>query len=264
MDIVPGYWEHISMVWEGLKQANTLNKDIAAIWLDIADAYGSIPHQLIFLALRRYGISKSWISLIENYYEGLWSKSHDPSSSSSWHRHEKGIFAGCTISIILFLAGINVLLEYIQQVDFQGFVLSSNVALPLVRGFMDDLTLMATKVDETNTLLQRSSIALAWGRMSWRVKKSRCIIINKGDVWLHTPFLVQPSSEIIPSIHGMPIKFLGRVIDSSLSDKEQVMKLEEKVKSGLIIIDKSGHYGVDKVWILQFLFLPQLRWLLMI
>ena len=125
---------------------------------------------------------------------------------------------------------------------------------------MDDLTLMATKVDETNTLLQRSSVALAWGRMSWRVKKSRCIIINNGDVSFHTPFSVhssfkgKPSSEIIPSINGMPIKFLGRVIDSSLSDKEQVMKLEEKVKWGLNIIDKSGHYGVDKVWILQFLF----------
>ena len=62
----------------------------------------------------------------------------------------------------------------------------------------------------------------------------------------------------------MPIKFLGRVIDSSLSDKEQVLKLVEKVQSGLNIIDKSGHYGVDKVWILQFLLLPQLRWLLMI
>ena len=31
---------------------------------------------------------------------------------SSWHQHFKGIFAGCTLSIILFLAGINVVIEY--------------------------------------------------------------------------------------------------------------------------------------------------------
>jgi len=138
MESVPGCWEHMSRVWEGLKQANTQNRDIATIWLDIADAFGSIPHQLIFLALQRYGISKSWIDIVKNYYEGLWSRSNSISAPSSWHRHEKGIFAGCTISIILFLAGINIILEYIQQVDFQGFITSSQVSLPLVRGFMDD------------------------------------------------------------------------------------------------------------------------------
>ena len=59
------------MVWEGLKQANTQNKNIAVIWLGIANAYGSIPHQLIFLALEWYGVSKSWVDIVKNYYEGL-------------------------------------------------------------------------------------------------------------------------------------------------------------------------------------------------
>ena len=256
------------MVWEGLKQANTQNRDIATIWLDIANAYGTIPHQLIFLALQRYGISKTWIDIVRNYYEGLWSKSHSDCSPSSWHRHEKGIFAGCTISIILFLAGFNIILEYTQQVDFQGFITSAKISLPLVRGFMDDLSLMATKVPQANILLQRSSTALAWARMEWRVKKSRCMIIREGNVICETPrFVKQPSSnvmDVIPSIRGMPIRFLGRIINESLSDRDQVTMLVDKVESSLSIIDKSYHYGVNKVWILQFLLLPQLRWLLMI
>ena len=150
MDSVPGCWEHMSMAWEGLKQANTQNRDIATIWLDIANAYGTIPHQWIFLALQRYGISKTWIDIVRNYYEGLWSKSHSDCSPSSLLRHEKGIFAGCTFSIILFLAGFNIILEYTQQVDFKGFVASAKISLPLVRGFMDDLSLMATKLPQAN------------------------------------------------------------------------------------------------------------------
>jgi len=44
---------------------------------------------------------------------GLWSKSFYPTAQSSWHQHFKGIFIGCTLSIILFLSGINIVIEYV-------------------------------------------------------------------------------------------------------------------------------------------------------
>ena len=52
MENIPGCWEHIAMVWDALKDARLNQKDLVSIWLDIANAYGSISHQLIFLALR--------------------------------------------------------------------------------------------------------------------------------------------------------------------------------------------------------------------
>ena len=58
-------------------------------------------------------------------------------ATSSWHRHQRGIFAGCTVSIILFLAGMNVLLEYSLHPNFPRFVINRN-PLPLVWVFMDD------------------------------------------------------------------------------------------------------------------------------
>ena len=50
-----GCWEHMSMVWSALKDARKRGKSIAVLWLDLANAYGSVPHQLIIFALRRYG-----------------------------------------------------------------------------------------------------------------------------------------------------------------------------------------------------------------
>ena len=148
MENIPGCWEHIAMVWDALKDARLNQKDLVSIWLDIANAYGSISHQLIFLALRRYGIPEKWISIIEKYYHGLWSKSTSESAKSNWHRHEKGIFTGCCISIILFLAGMNIIIEYICNTDVQGFRSSSEVLMPLIRGFMDDLNLLTVRVEE--------------------------------------------------------------------------------------------------------------------
>ena len=99
MEKVPGCWEHLSMVWHALKEARTHKSTLATIWLDIANAYGSIPHKLIIFALRRYGVSPQWIRLVENYYKGIFSKSFSESATSAWHRHHRGIFAGSTLSI---------------------------------------------------------------------------------------------------------------------------------------------------------------------
>ena len=44
------------LVWEELKNCKLNISNVAAVWLDIANAYGSVPHQLIFKALERYGI----------------------------------------------------------------------------------------------------------------------------------------------------------------------------------------------------------------
>ena len=51
MSKVPGCWEHMSLVWNELKEIKSKKSNITSVWLDIANAYGSIPHQLIFLVL---------------------------------------------------------------------------------------------------------------------------------------------------------------------------------------------------------------------
>ena len=111
MEKVPGSWEHMSVVWDALKNAKKGKGDLAAIWLDVANAYPSVPHQLIFLALKRYGVPEHWVNLFRAYYGGLWSISRSVSCPSGWHHHQRGLFVGCPASIILFLSAINVVIE---------------------------------------------------------------------------------------------------------------------------------------------------------
>ena len=108
MEKIPGCSEHLSLVWHALKEARAKNSNLAVIWLDIANTYGSILHKLIVFSLHRYGVSPQWIRLIQTYHEGNFSKSLCESATSAWHRHNQGIFGGCTLSIILFLAGMNI------------------------------------------------------------------------------------------------------------------------------------------------------------
>ena len=159
MEKIPRCWEHLSMVWHALKEARAQKSNLAVIQLDIANAYGSIPHKLIVFALHRYGVSPQWIRLIETYYKGIFSKSFSQSATSSQHRHQQGIFAGCTLSIILFLAGMNIILEYSMQARVPQFT-TNNTALPLLRAFMDDLSLTSSTISGIQTQLSRCINAL--------------------------------------------------------------------------------------------------------
>ena len=263
MEATPGCWEPMSMVWAALKESRVHKKSCATIWLDIANAYGSIPHELIFLALKRYGVSDHCITLIRNYYSGLWTKCFTDNCFSSWTCHERGIFAGCTLSIILFLCGMNIIIEYTLQADARNFITSANVALPLARAFMDDLALMTENVPDAQKVLERCTKALSWARMKFRPDKSRSIVLHKGKSMNVSPFSADPTASaatFIPSIHKNPVKFLGRIIDGSLEDFKRTDELSTKLTDGLILIDKSKHNGPAKLWILHHLLMPRIRW----
>ena len=122
---------------------------------------------------------------------------------------------------------------------------------------MDDMFLMSPSIPPTKVLLDHCAIALIWARMSFRASKSRSVVIHKGKVIDISPFSFKV--KIIPSIHATPIRFLGRTIDFTVSDKHSVGEFVTEVLSGLKLINKSCHKGRHKVWILQNMLIPRLR-----
>ena len=161
----------MSMVWNELQSSKPENGNLAAVWLDIANAYGVPEH---------------WIKLIRNYYKSLWSISKSASAPSSWHHHLRGILIGCiNYSIILFLSAINVVIEYICNCYvFADVKLNS----PCTKAFMDDLFLQSSSVNNTEFLLHRCTCVLSWARLSFRASKSRSIVIRNGKVLDVSPF----------------------------------------------------------------------------
>ena len=193
------------------------------------------------------------------YYGGLWSKSFSPSASSDWHQHEKGIFIGCTLSIILFLSGINVVIEYVCS--------GEEFTTPPLKAFMDDISLLSESPTELQRLLDKCVKVLDWAGMSFRASKSRCLVIKDGKCVNELLQVCNPktlSIESIPSISTTPIKFLGRVIAASLSDVDQVACFSKAVCVSLTAIDQCHLKGIQKVCILHHLLIPRARWPLLI
>ena len=92
---------------------------------------------------------------------------------------------------------------------------------------MDNLNIMPSTICSARTLLSCCAIAQKWAALTFTPDKSRSIVIIKKKSMSTTPCSVllqtEPSDFIsfIPSIHSRPVKFLGRIIDRSISDESE-------------------------------------------
>ena len=127
---------------------------------------------------------------------------------------------------------------------------------------MDDVSLMTTSTSASKIALQRTVVALKWARMKLKPLKSRSRVIKGGKCLDEEPF--QDAGEIIPSIQKKPLKTLGRVYNSSVTDRQAQDDLKKKIKELVQKIDKSLLSGIMKVWVYQNLSLAMIVWPLMI
>ena len=258
---VPGCWEHTSMVWNALRDAKSSKNALAVLWLDLANAYGSVPHKLIEFALKRYQVPQIWIDIILDYYNGLWGRSGSGNIKSDWTRYEKGIFAGCTLSVILFLLAFNVIIEYVECGPIDKYILNGK-AIEVVRGFMDDISLLVPSVPMAKVALTRTDEVLKWARMALKPSKSRSVVMKRGKLQKVQPFFVD--GVVIPGLQEKPLRTLGRFFDLSIDDKDSRTTLFDNFCNGLWKLDKSSFTGFMKAWALHHVLIRQVEWDFMI
>ena len=71
---VAGCVEHAFALFEALREAKSHMRQIVISWLDLANAYGSVRHNLIQFAMNWYHVPKLIHDLIFDYYEKLMAK----------------------------------------------------------------------------------------------------------------------------------------------------------------------------------------------
>ncbi|KAL4001244.1 hypothetical protein ACER0C_006543 [Sarotherodon galilaeus] len=106
---VPGCLEHTGVVTQLIREARENRGDLAVLWLDLANDYGSIPHKLVEQALNQCYIPEKLRNLILDYCANFHLRVSCGTTTSDWHKLEKGIITGCTISPILFALAMNIL-----------------------------------------------------------------------------------------------------------------------------------------------------------
>jgi hypothetical protein len=63
-----GYVEHTSILTMLIKEAKEGKKNLAEMWLDLANLYGSVPHKSIEVAMNTYYIRDQVKKMVNDYF----------------------------------------------------------------------------------------------------------------------------------------------------------------------------------------------------
>ena len=256
-----GCVEHTSVLSQIIREAKVNQDDLTVVWLDLDNAYGSIPHKLIEAALKQYHVPEIAANLVRDYYRKVEVRFTVGEKMTRWQQVEKGIVTGCTISVVLFIMGMNLIINAAKR-ESRGPKTTSGVYLPSTRGYMDDLTITTKTHVQARWLLSALEKTATWARMKFKPKKSRSLIIKKGQPT--KKFNLKVQGEDIPSLMDSPIKCLGKWYDATLSDGENSKHIKSQLNHGLKAIDHTGLPGKFKAWLFQNGLLPRLMWPLML
>lgn len=83
-----GCIEHTGVATYLIRETRENRGDLAVVWLDLANAYGSIPHKLVATALTRYHVPERIKDLILDYYNSFSLRLTSGSTTSAWHHLE--------------------------------------------------------------------------------------------------------------------------------------------------------------------------------
>ena len=71
MPSVPGCVEHYVKLATAVSEARSLHKSLCVCWLDLANAYSSVHHDLISFSLQHYHAPPRLFNMVNNFYCGL-------------------------------------------------------------------------------------------------------------------------------------------------------------------------------------------------
>jgi hypothetical protein len=115
VDGLPGCTEHHLKLLSILNEARQKHKSLCICWLDLANTFGSVHHNLIGFAFRRYHAPPTFINIITNLYQNLYGIVSTPNQLACPIQLQRGVYQGDPLCWCLTLAVMNTLLDTIAH-----------------------------------------------------------------------------------------------------------------------------------------------------
>lgn len=73
------------------------------VFLDLANAFGSVPHKILWMAFNYFSVPNHITRLVTAYFQDLQFCVTAENTTTAWQHLEIGVMAGCTISPQAFI-----------------------------------------------------------------------------------------------------------------------------------------------------------------
>ena len=176
-----GCYEHTFLLKSLVGDARRNQKDVYLAWLDLRNAFGSIPHQAIFTTLNHIGIPPPLVNLIRNAYTNATTEIRTEQGLTESIPIYSGVKQGCPLSPILFNLTTELILRKIKataQHNRGGPALHHKFPVSVL-AYADDLVLITRKPHHLQHLLDSASAAANLLGLHFRPDKSASLSVIK-------------------------------------------------------------------------------------
>ena len=260
MPATPGCSEHHLKLTTILSDAKRKHRSLAACWVDLANAYGSVHHSLIQFSLTHYHAPSKLYNLVKALYTGLAARVTSTSWSTPLIPIQLGVYQGDPLSVVIFNTVINTLVDTLQTRRDLGYRYSQR-QLPInLLQYADDTCLIGNSPVSCQHLLDMTAVWLQWSGMRAKITKCAALGLQGSSGKKIDPRLFLNSQQIPYAPRG--VKFLGLAIDVPPDKSKSRAELLSKFECMLAKVDACPLTSKQKLLIYRSGVCPRLNWLL--
>ena len=255
---INGVVEHNIVMDEIIKDAKEKKKTVHISFYDLEDAFGSVPHNLIFDTLERNNFPTQISEYIKLLYQNTSAIVNTKKFKSNIFSFKRGVIQGDPLSPIIFLMTFNPIIEYLEK-EQERFGYSLNGTKIISLPYADDFCSITTNMRSHQKIMNEINRKIETMGMRLKPIKCRTFSIRSG-----TPTLIhfKIKENKIPSIAEEEQKFLGKVISFSGKSIDNYNLIKENFTKQLKNLDNTKIRNEYKLWIYKNYFLPSKRFLL--
>ena len=229
-----GCFENLHTFRTVLDLSRKNRRELNVCCLDLAKAFDSVPHDVIFDVLQKKGFTRGTQEVVKSFYTGATTKFEVNREKSDTVRILRGVRQGCPLSPFLFNSVMDEVVAALnERRDFGVKVGSAHL---VCMAFADDLILFGKTKWELQTLLNDIEAMMANRGLKFNSGKCAslrlCPVRGRKSMKVSTEPEFQMNGELIPciGIDGF-VRYLGLEISPEGRPKDVLAKAKEWVRN---------------------------------
>lgn len=172
---VDGCAEHNFLLQSAIKQARRNRTRIGIAWLDLTNAFGSVPHETLFHALNYAGLNDKAVGIIRRLYTNCVTTIRSNTGPTPCITIRAGVKQGCPLSPIVFNLALEPLIRAISHLNKGLHVHGRPID---VLAYADDLAIVTDDFDSLQLMLNTVTEVAEWAGLKFNAKKCATLCID--------------------------------------------------------------------------------------
>ncbi|XP_054283941.1 uncharacterized protein LOC129000889 [Macrosteles quadrilineatus] len=172
-----GCYEHNFVVRSAIDDARRGGKRVVLAWLDLSNAFGSVPHSYLLHALQMHRMPQKLIDVVSELYHGATRRVRTSQGFTGPIPMAAGVKQGDPLSPILFNLAIEPVVSAVHSAaESDGYRLGGRHFS--VVAYADDLALIASGEEQMRRLLRTAEDVAAWAGLRFNPRKCASLEVD--------------------------------------------------------------------------------------